>query len=102
MSIPIKPVGNRILVKLDEVVTEKGGIHLADQAQDKPREAYVVALGTGVFDQAGGLVPFEIQIGDKVLLPRDGAIDVTLDGVEYQTWDAGEVLAILERTDAES
>jgi len=44
----IKPIGDRILVKiLEEDEQVKGGIIIPDSAKEKSQEAEVVALGSG-------------------------------------------------------
>ena len=92
----IKPLGERVLVqpmKEDEV--KKGGIIIPDTAKEKPQEGKVVAVGTGKIDKEGKLVPFNVKVGDLVLMPKYGGTEVKLDGKEYQIMREEDILAII-------
>ena len=92
----IKPLGERVLVqpmKEDEV--KKGGIIIPDTAKEKPQEGKVVAVGTGKIDKEGKLVPFNVKVGDLVLMPKYGGTEVKLDGKEYQIIREEDILAII-------
>jgi chaperonin GroES len=58
MSVKIKPVGNRVVVRRQEAKTTRGGILLPEAAQEKPRQGEVVAVGTG---------KVSLKVGDRVL-----------------------------------
>ncbi len=92
----IKPIGNRVLVKLvEEKETIKGGIVIPESAKEKPQEAKVIALGTGGKDENGNLIPFEVKVGDTVLLPKYGSTEIKIDDEKYQIIKQDEILAIL-------
>ena len=68
-KVKIKPIGDRVLVKhIEEKEQVRGGIIIPDSAKEKPQEAEVIALGTGKKDENGKSVPFEVKVGDKVML----------------------------------
>jgi len=97
MAVNIKPLGNRILVQQaeeDEVV--KGGIVIPDSAKEKPQQAEIIALGTGKTDDDGNKVPFEVEIGDTILMSKYGGTDIIHDDTEYKILDANDVLAVLK------
>jgi chaperonin GroES len=54
MSVNIKPIGDRVLVKYIEEEEEqsRGGIIIPDAAKEKPQEAEVIALGSGKKDDS--------------------------------------------------
>lgn len=92
----IKPLGERVLVepvKGDEAV--KGGIIIPDSAQEKPQEGKVIAVGTGKIDDNGNKVPFNVEVGDIVLLPKYGGTEVKMDGKEYQIMREEDILAVI-------
>ena len=73
----IKPLGDRVLVEAMEAKEQvKGGIFIPDSAKEKPREAKVVALGTGKTDDKGNKVPFDVKVGDIVLTSKYGGTEV--------------------------
>ena len=97
MALNIKPLGDRILVEpAEEKETKKGGIIIPDSAKEKPTEGVVRALGTGKTDDKGNKVPFEVKVGDRVLVSKYGGTEVKLDGKEYKLLNSDDVLAILE------
>ena len=92
----IKPLGERVLVepiKEDEV--NKGGIIIPDSAKERPQEGKVIAVGTGKVDDNGKIVPFNVKVGDVVLMPKYGGTEVKMDGKEYQIMREDDILAII-------
>ena len=54
MSVNIKPLEDRILVKpLDAEETTASGLVIPDTAKEKPQEGEVVAIGPGRFNEDG-------------------------------------------------
>lgn len=92
----IKPLGDRVVVKMTEVEeTTKSGIVLPGAAQEKPQVALVVAVGPGgVVD--GKEVEMTLKVDDKVLLNKYAGTEVKIDGVEYTILKQSDVLAIVE------
>ena len=92
----IKPLGERVLVEpLKEDEVKKGGIIIPDSAKEKPQEGKVVALGTGKIDDDGKKLPFNVKVGDIVLMPKYGGTEVKYDGKEYQIMREEDILAII-------
>ena len=92
----IKPLGERVLVEpLKEEEVKKGGIIIPDSAKEKPQEGKVIAVGTGKIDEDGKKVPFNVKVGDVVLMPKYGGTEVKVDGREYQIMREDDILAIV-------
>ena len=66
----IKPIGDRIII--DVTITDKtqGGIILVGKSRIKEQMAKVVAVGPGLPNSKGDLIPGEIKVGDMVLFPQ--------------------------------
>ena len=97
MALNIKPIGDRILVEpVEETKTKKGGIIIPDTAKEKPQEAIVRALGTGKTDDNGKKIPFEVKVGDRVLVSKFGGTEIKIDGKEYKILSSDDILAILD------
>ena len=90
------PLGDRVVLKQVEAEeTTKSGIVLPGQAQEKPQQAEVVAVGPGgVVD--GKEVKMELCVGDKVLISKYAGTEVKLDGTEYTILRQSDVLAKIE------
>jgi chaperonin GroES len=97
MAIKLKPLGDRVLVEpVEEKETKKGGIIIPDTAKEKSTEGIVRALGTGKTDDDGKKVPFEVKVGDRVLVSKYGGTEVKLDGKEYKILGSDDILGIIE------
>jgi chaperonin GroES len=97
MAINLKPLGDRVLVDpAEEKETKKGGIIIPDTAKEKPTEGVVRALGTGKTDDNGKKIPFEVKVGDRVLVSKYGGTEIKLDGKEYKILNADDILGVIE------
>ena len=90
------PLGDRVVLKQVEAEeTTKSGIVLPGQAQEKPQQAEVVAVGPGgVVD--GKEVKMEVEAGNKVIYSKYAGTEVKLDGEEYIIVKQNDILAIVE------
>lgn len=92
MSVGIKPLGSRVLIKkLEAEEKTQGGIILASAAKEKPQVAEVVAVGPGTKDE-----PIEVKVGDKVVFARYGGTDIKYSGEEYTLMSQSEILAVVD------
>jgi chaperonin GroES len=97
MSLKVKPLGDRVIVEpVEEKEVKKGGIIIPDSAKEKPTEGIVRALGTGRKDENGKVQPFEVKIGDRVLISKYGGTEIKVDGREFKLLNSDDILAIVE------
>jgi chaperonin GroES len=97
MAINLKPLGDRVLVEpVEEKEIKKGGIIIPDTAKEKPTEGIVRALGTGKTDDDGKKIPFEVKVGDRVLVSKYGGTEIKLDGKEFKLLNADDILGIIQ------
>ena len=80
----------------EEASTARGGIILPDTAKKKQDRAEVLALGTGKKDDKGQQLPFEVQVGDIVLIDKYSGQELTVEGEEYVIVQMSEVIAVLQ------
>ncbi len=96
MSVSIKPLEDRILVKSVEAEqTTASGLVIPDTAKEKPQEGNVLAVGPGRFED-GQRLPLDIKVGDKVIYSKYGGTEVKYNGEEYLILSSRDVLAVLE------
>jgi len=84
-----KPLGDRVLVKVQEAQTQTAsGIYIPDNAsKEKPTQAEVMAIGPDVE---------HVKVGDKVVYTKFArSASVTLDGQEYLVMEVAEILGVL-------
>merc|ERR1712174_28497 len=89
----IKPLGDRVLIKVDTAAEESaGGVLLTDSAKEKPMSGQVMAVGPGRVDEMTGEVSaMKLKPGDKVTFFKWAG-----DAVETP---AGDTFNILSETD---
>ncbi|PPF88768.1 co-chaperone GroES [Subtercola sp. Z020] len=98
MSVSIKPLEDRIVIKQVEAeTTTASGLVIPDTAKEKPQEGVVEAVGPGRIDDNGNRVPLDVSVGDKVLYSKYGGTEVKYDGEEYLVLSARDVLAVIVR-----
>ena|SRR5689334_5685919 len=95
-KLKIKPVGDRILVQhIEEKEQVRGGVIIPDSAKEKPQEAKVIALGTGAKNKAGDVIPFEVKVGDKVLISKFSGSEVKLEAEKYTLVREDDILGVI-------
>jgi len=91
----IRPLGDRVLVAPTDVKdVTKGGIIIPDSAKEKPMEGKVIAIGKKR-DDDGKEIPFDVKVGDTVLLPKYGGTELKIDEVVYQLVRESDLLGVL-------
>jgi chaperonin GroES len=96
-----RPLHDRVVVKRIEAEEKTaGGIIIPDTAREKPQQGEVVAVGPGARDEAGKLVPIDLQIGDRVLFGKWSGTEVKIDGTEYLIMKENDIMGVLVEFDA--
>lgn len=90
------PLGDKVVLKqLEAEETTKSGIVLPGQAQEKPQQAEVVAVGPGgVID--GKEVTMQVKAGDKVIYSKYAGTDVKLGEENFIVVKQNDIVAIVE------
>ena len=90
------PLGDRVVLQqLEAEETTKSGIVLPGQAQEKPQQSEVVAVGPGGLVD-GKEVKMEVKVGDKVIYSKYAGTDVKLEEKEYVIVRQSDIAAIVE------
>lgn len=85
MSVPVKPLKDRIVAVKEEPQTKTAsGLYLPEAAKEKPAEAKVVAVGKDVT---------EVKVGDKIIFKEYSHTTVKVDKKEYLIVNEEDVLA---------
>src|SRR3974377_775457 len=94
-----RPLHDRVVVKrIDAEEKSAGGIIIPDTAKEKPSQGEVIAVGPGGRDEAGKLVPLDVQGGNRVLFGKWSGTEVKIDGVEYLIMKESDIMGVLEDT----
>ena len=92
----LKPLGDRVVLKIEEKEQTVGGFVLAGSAQEKTKTAKVVAIGQGVRTLSGELVAPSVKVGDQVLVEANAGIEVKDGDEKYVIVGEANILAIVE------
>jgi len=94
-----RPLHDRVVVKrIDAEEKSAGGIIIPDTAKEKPSQGEIIAVGPGGRDEAGKLVPLDVQVGNRVLFGKWSGTEVKIDGVEYLIMKESDIMGVLEET----
>lgn len=86
----VKPLGDRVLVKLEEVEEKTaGGIFIPQTAQEKTQTGVVVEVG----DDKDVIT---VKKGDKVMYDKYAGTTVTIEGVDHLLMKMPDILAVIE------
>jgi len=93
----LKPVnGNVILRPIEEEELMAGNIIIPDMGKEKPEMAEVIAISNVYNFNTDTVVPTDLKVGMKVLIPKMGAQTLTIDGEEYYITAQNSILSIVE------
>ena len=92
----LSPLGDRVVLKQFETEeTTKSGIVLPGNAQEKPQQAEVIAVGPGgIVD--GKEVEMQVSVGDKVIYSKYAGTEVKLGDEEYIVVRQNDIVAKVE------
>ncbi len=94
----IKPLHDRIVVeRIAEDSKSAGGIVIPDNAQEKPTQGKVVAVGPGAVLDNGKVRALDVKKGDRVLFGKYSGSEIKLEGVEYVILKEEDVLGVLSK-----
>ena len=87
----IKPLGDRVLIKVQEGEQKTaGGIFIPQTAQEKTQEGIVLAIG----DDKDAI---HVKVKDHVMYDKYAGTSVKVDGEEQLIVKASDILAIIEK-----
>lgn len=90
------PLGDKVVLKqLVAEETTKSGIVIPGQAQEKPQQAEVVAVGPGG-NIDGKEVTMQVKAGDLVIYSKYAGTEVKLEDEEFIIVKQSDILAVVE------
>jgi len=85
----IKPLGDRVLVKMVEGESKTaGGIYIPQTAQEKTQEGVVIAVGD---DES-----IKVKAKDRVLYDKYAGSSIKIDGEEQLIVKMSDILAVIQ------
>jgi len=96
-----RPLHDRVVIRRAEgELKSKGGIIIPDTAKEKPHEGEVIAIGPGLRDESGKLIPLDVKAGDFILFGKWSGTEVKIDGEDLLIMKESDILGIVEKTGA--
>ncbi|MBP2623580.1 co-chaperone GroES [Streptococcus oricebi] len=92
----LKPLGDRVVLKVEETEQKVGGLVLAGASQAATKPAKVVAIGEGIRTLNGDLVALTVKEGDRVLVENHVGVEVKDQDENYLLVSESNILAIIE------
>jgi chaperonin GroES len=95
-AMKFRPLHDRVVVKrIDAEEKTAGGIIIPDTVKEKPQQGEVIAVGPGGRDEAGKLIPIDVEAGDRVLFGKWSGTEVKIDGDEYLIMKESDIMGVL-------
>jgi chaperonin GroES len=91
-----RPLHDRVVVK--RIAAEDktaGGIIIPDTAKEKPSQGEIVAVGPGARDEAGRVIPIDLNVGDRVLFGKWSGTEVKIDDVELLIMKENDIMGVV-------
>ena len=97
MSLNLKPLGERLIVKpIEQEEVTSGGIVLPETAKEKPQKGDVLAIGPGDRDDDGKRIAMDVSVGNVVLFAKYSGTEVKIDDDKLLILKESDILAIVE------
>jgi chaperonin GroES len=91
-----RPLHDRVVVRrVESEAKTKGGIIIPDTAKEKPQEGEIIAVGSGIRDESGKLVPLDVKAGDRVLFGKWSGTEIKLDGEDLLIMKESDVMGVV-------
>ena len=90
----LKPLHDYIIVQPVELVKQtEGGILLPDIAQEQEHRGAVLAIGPGLKDENGQIIPMSVCVGEEVVYMHQASKEVEFEGTKCIILSERDVLA---------
>lgn len=96
MTTTLTPLHDRVLVRRTETQqTTAGGLFIPGDAQDKPQEGTVLAVGQGIVLEDGTTLPLNVKVGDRILFGKYSGAEIKIDNETLIMMREGDIFGIL-------
>ncbi|MGQ0680216.1 MAG: co-chaperone GroES [Actinomycetota bacterium] len=96
MFMGLKPLGDRVLIRVEEFETATAsGLVIPDTAKEKSQEGTILAVGPGAYHD-GQRIPLDVKEGDRVIFSKFGGTEVKVGGEELMILNERDLMAVLD------
>jgi chaperonin GroES len=102
MKCPIEPLGDKVVIlPQDEGEQMYGNIIVPDAGKEKPEIGTVMAVGEGRVTNEGAIIRNQLEVGQKVIVPKFGAQIVVVENETYIIASENDILGIIKNKENE-
>jgi chaperonin GroES len=93
----LKPLDDRVVIKPAAPQEKtKSGIILPENAQEKPMQGEVIAVGPGKLTDSGNRGQVSVSVGDQVIYGKYAGTEVEIEGETYKVMRDSELLGVVQ------
>ncbi len=90
----LRPLHNNVLIKkIEEETKTNGGLYIPDSAKQETQTGMIMAVGSGIRDAKGELIPLSVKVGDKVFYGKFAGVKADNSFIVLKE---DEILGIIE------
>ena len=102
MKCPIKPLSDKVVILPQEEGEQMYGIIIVpDAGNERPEIGIVMAVGEGRVTNDGIIIKNQLEVGQKVIVPKFGAQLVAIENETYVIASENDILGIIKNKDNE-
>ncbi|WP_092584429.1 co-chaperone GroES [Rhizobium mongolense] len=96
-----RPLHDRVVIRRAKGdLKSKGGFIIPDTPKETPQEGEMIAVGPGLRDENGPLMPLDMETGDPILLGKRTGTKIGIDGEYLLIMKECDIMDIVEKTEA--
>lgn len=96
MSMKIRPLHDRVIVKRTEERKTSGGIVIPETAGEKPQRGVVQSVGPGKLTSDGKLQAMSIKVGDEVLFGKYSGTEIKIANEDLLVMREEDIMGVIE------
>jgi len=96
MGIIVEPLDDRVLVRpIEDSGVTKGGIHLPENAKEKPVRGQILAVGPGKRGDGGDRAPISVKKDDVVVYSKYAGTDIKVNEENLILLREGDLVCVV-------
>ena len=95
----IIPLGDRVILRVIDPAIKSGLIIIPGNAQERPNEAEVMAIGPGQLDTNGQRFAPDVAVGDRVIFGKYSGSEARVFDRDLLIVREHEIMAVVEHAD---
>ena len=96
MSMKIRPLHDRVIVKRTEERKTSGGIVIPETAGEKPQRGVVQSVGPGKLTSDGKLQAMSIKVGDEILFGKYSGTEIKIANEDLLVMREEDIMGVIE------